>query len=177
MREYRTILIDPPWRQGMVNTYRKPQNKRPARLPYASMTLDQLAALPVGGLAAEGAHLWLWTTNQYLAAGFALMAGWGFTYLAPITWVKPSGIGNYFVHRTQTLLFGYKQRCLFPLARYRPTVLFAPTPTRHSTKPEESYQLVESISPGPRLELFARASRAGWDAWGDEAPEPINLIA
>lgn len=173
--QYRTLLIDPPWAQGMTGRYRLTRNTRPTKLPYRTMGLNEIAALPVGQLAAEGAHLWLWTTNQFLAAGLDLMKGWGFTYLAPITWVKPNGLGNYFVHRTQTLLFGYRAKCLFPLARYRPTVLFAPTPARHSEKPDTSYELIESISPGPRLELFARRSRAGWDTWGDEAPNPVSL--
>ena len=160
----------------MSGRYKTSRNQRPGVLPYHTMDIESIAALPIASLAAEAAHLWLWTTNQYLAAGLDLMSRWGFTYLAPITWVKPSGIGNYFAHRTQTLLFGYRSKSRFPLARYRPTVLFAPA-IRHSEKPEASYELIESISPGPRLELFARRQRDGWDAWGDEAPNSLPLRA
>lgn len=132
------------------------------------MTIEQIKALPVADLAEPDAHLWLWTTNQFLCAGFEVMEAWGFKYLAPITWVKPSGVGNYFVHRTQTVLFGYRERCQFPAARYLPTVFEAGWPYPHSTKPEQFFDIVERVSPAPRIELFARRLRLGWDAWGDE---------
>ncbi len=100
------------------------------------------------------------------------MEAWGFKYLAPITWVKPSGLGNYFIHRTQHLLFGYKEKCIFNKGRYKPTV-FEAKAGRHSEKPEESYQLIESISEPPYLELFARKKRntlfgTEWDVMGNE---------
>jgi N6-adenosine-specific RNA methylase IME4 len=141
------------------------------------MTVAQLVALPVADIAAVGAHLWLWTTNAFLRQGFEVMEAWGFKYLAPITWVKPSGVGNYFVHRTQTVLFGYRQKCLFPAARYRPTVFTttAARPGKHSEKPGEAFDLIESISPGPRLEMFARSHRLGWDVWGNESGDNTPL--
>ena len=104
------------------------------------------------------------------------MREWGFKYLAPIHWIKPSGIGNYFVHRTQTVLFGYRQTCRFPLRRYAPNVLMIPTdPKRHSEKPDDTYDYIEAISPGPRLELFARRRRHGWDVWGNEVESDVVL--
>jgi len=104
------------------------------------------------------------------------MKAWGFTYLAPVTWVKPSGFGAYFAHRTQTVLFGYFRRCDFPLARYQPTVLFA-NPHGHSAKPEAFIDFVETISPEPRVELFARRHRLGWDVWGNESANTATLEA
>ncbi len=171
---YRCILADPPWQQPLSGQYRAPKNKRPGRLPYPTLTVARVAAMPVGQLAADRCHLWLWTSNAFLRDGFKVMDAWGFRYLAPIHWVKPSGLGNYFVHRTQTLLFGYKGRCHFPQARYRPNVLFAPA-LRHSQKPECSYELIEAVSPGPRLELFARRTRPGWHVWGDEVAPDVRL--
>ena len=144
-------------------------------LEYPTMSLQEIKNIPVAELADVGCHLWLWTTNQFLQCGFEVMESWGFKYLAPITWVKPSGIGNYFIHRTQTVLFGYKGKCVFPLARYQPTVVFATLPKRHSQKPTEIYELIESISPPPRLELFARNKRDGWDCWGNEVESDIEL--
>lgn len=132
------------------------------------MSLADLAALPIASLAAPECHLWLWTTNARLHDGFHLLGAWGARYLAPITWCKPSGCGNYWVHRTQTLLFAYYGRCHFPLARYRPTVLTTTRKLPHSQKPEESYALIEAVSPPPRLELFARRPREGWDVVGNE---------
>ena len=170
---YRCILVDPPWKQAMSGKYKKHQMSE--GLPYETMTLDEIKALPVGLLAAEDCHLWLWTTNQFLRAGFECMEDWGFRYLAPVHWIKPSGVGNWFVHRTQTILFGYKERCRFPDGRYRKNIIEAGNPREHSTKPCESYEYIEDISPGPRLELFARRNRVGWDAWGDEVDSDVDI--
>jgi len=164
---YRTILADPPWPQRLSGKYDTSKQQRADQLPYPTMSVDEIAALPVGLLALPGCHLWLWTTNAFLEAGFQVMRAWGFTYLAPVHWIKPSGIGNWFVHRTQTLLFGYRQKCVFQGLRYHPNVIEA-NPGRHSQKPPESYDLIEDVSEPRRLELFARASRPGWDLWGNE---------
>ncbi len=154
----------------------KTRNFKPAQVCYSLMTNEEIKKLPVGDLASVGCHLWLWTTNSHLRVAFDVMEAWGFKYLAPITWVKPSGCGNYFIHRTQHLLFGYKDKCQFNLSRYKPNVIFAPVPKVHSRKPEESYQLIESISENPRLEMFARQKREGWDVWGKEVDGGITLF-
>ena len=99
----------------------------------------------------------------------------GFKYHAPIHWKKPSGCGNYFIHLTQTLLFAYKERCIFNKARYKPNFFETSIPKRHSEKPIESYKYIESISDEPRLELFARNKRQGWDVWGNEVENDIDL--
>jgi N6-adenosine-specific RNA methylase IME4 len=172
-KKYQTILADPPWGQSFCGKWK--QHKMASELEYPVMNLDDIKNLPVREVAGAGCHLWLWATNQFLKQGFDVLEAWGFKYLAPITWVKPSGIGNYFIHRTQTILFGYKEKCLFPLERFKPTVLFATLPKRHSEKPTEFYSLIESISPEPRLELFARRKRFGWDCWGNEVESDIEL--
>ena len=174
MKKYLTILADPPWHQGMTGLYQT-RKLRPAHLVYPTMPVEEIKEMPVNDLAEISCHLWLWVTNAFLRAGFEIMESWGFKYLAPITWVKPSGCGNYFVHRTQHLLFGYKERCFFNKERYKPTVLITGSPRGHSIKPEESYQLIESISDEPRLELFARQKRDGWDCWGNEVESDIEL--
>ena len=132
--------------------------------------------MPVGELAAYDCHLWLWTTNQFLRDGFDIMLAWGFKYLAPIHWIKPSGLGNWFVHRTQTCLFGYRRSCKFDGKRYLPNIIEAPA-GKHSAKPEVSYAYIESVSAAPRLELFARQERQGWDVWGNEVRSDIELGA
>jgi N6-adenosine-specific RNA methylase IME4 len=166
---YRCLVIDPPWPQSTVGRFALPRHSRPDALPYQTMTVQDIREMPVATLADEAAHLWLWTTNRHLEDAFSLMRAWGFTYLTTVTWVKPSGLGAYFASTTQHVLFGYYQRCRFPLARWRPTHFHA-TPKRHSEKPEAFYDLVRQVSPGPRLDMFARRAIDGFDAWGDEAP-------
>jgi len=172
--KFRTILIDPPWEQPLMNQ-RKRRRGTPGKLPYPTMSLQEIKDMQIGDMAEVGCHLWLWTTNAFLRDGFDVMAAWGFKYLAPITWRKPSGIGNYFVHVTQTVLFGYFGKCQFNLERYLPTY-FEGLPERHSAKPLESYQLIERVSDPERLEIFARPwtpmfpVRHGWNVWGNEIP-------
>lgn len=179
-KKYMTILADPPWNMGTTGLYER-RKLRLAKLVYPLMSTEDIKKLRVADYAEIGCHLWLWVTNSHLHDGFDVMAAWGFKYLAPITWVKPSGLGNYFIHRTQHLLFGYRDKCIFPKARYKPTVFMA-KPKEHSQKPEESYELIESISPTPRLELFARQKRKTlfneeWDVWGNEVKNNIILEA
>jgi N6-adenosine-specific RNA methylase IME4 len=176
---YRTILIDPPWEQGLMGKRKRKRDPNTRQqLEYPTMTLKEIAALPIPDLADTGCHLWLWTTNQFLYAGFEIMKEWGVTYLAPITWRKPTGTGNYFIHLTQIMLFGYFKRCCFNRERYIPNIFDSPVPKQHSRKPVESYELIERISDEPRLEIFARPLspmypiRGGWHVWGNEFNDP-----
>lgn len=169
-KKYKTILVDPPWNQEMSGKYTR-RTRANEDLIYPTMTLGEIKELPVSNLAEKGCHLWLWTTNQFLRQAFEVMEAWGFKYLTTITWVKPSGCGNWFVSRTQHCLFGYKEKCQFNKDKYKPTVFFAGLPKKHSQKPSGFYTFIEGISDEERIELFARDRREGWDAWGNEVPD------
>lgn len=163
---FATIVIDPPWDWGDEGDVDQMGRARP---DYATMSLAQLLALPISSLADEDCHLYLWITNRSLPKGFALLERWGFRYITALTWVKPHyGMGNYFRGQTEHVLFGV--RGSQPLRRKDVgTVFHAPRgPAGHSSKPVEFYSLVESSSPGPYLEMFARGGRDGWVSWGEE---------
>lgn len=161
---FSTIVIDPPWDfadEGDVDQFGR------GKPDYATMTIDQITALPVGERAAKDAHLYLWITNRSLPKGFALLDAWDFRYITCLTWCKPSiGMGNYFRGSTEQVLFGV--RGSLELKRKNCGTWFAaPRPKRkHSSKPLEFYDLVESCSPGPYLEMFSRSARDGWTQWG-----------
>lgn len=163
---FATIVIDPPWDHGDEGD--RDQFGR-ARPDYATMSMEELLALPVGRLADDaGCHAYVWATNRSLPKGFALLNRWGFRYVTTLTWVKPRpGLGNYFRGQTEHVLFGIKGNQ--PLMRKDVgTVFHAPRgPAGHSSKPPEFFDLVESCSPGPYLELFARCERPGWGTWGE----------
>ena len=164
---FATIVIDPPWDWGDEGDQDQLGRARP---DYATMTKDQLLDLPLPDLADDDCHLYMWITNRSLPKGFELMKRWGFRYVTAITWAKPSfGMGNYFRGQTEHVLFGVKGSQ--PLKRKDVGTLFnAPRgPNGHSSKPAEFYDLVESCSPGPYLEMFSRSDRAGWKAWGENA--------
>lgn len=134
------------------------------------MSLEEIAGLPVDTFADEDAHLYLWITNKSLFKGEALLKAWGFRYITLLTWCKPHfGMGRYFRGSSEQILFGV--RGSQPLKRKDAGTWFqAPRgPHGHSSKPEAFYDLVESCSPGPYLEIFARGQRDGWASWGAEA--------
>jgi N6-adenosine-specific RNA methylase IME4 len=163
--EYGTILADPPWDIQQVGS---------ASPPYPLMTVDRIRSLPVPALVADNAHLWLWVTNAALFAGRQVMEAWGFTYRSILTWVKPRfGMGRYLRTQTEHLLFGTRGRAPV-LFRGQGSWFYAPVQA-HSHKPEEQYAIIERMSPGPYLELFARRPRLGWRVWGNEVESDVEL--
>ena len=165
-QRYAAIVIDPPWDWGDEGDADQFGRARPT---YGTMSIGDLAALPVGDYAAANAHLYLWITNRSLPKGFTLLDAWGFRYVTALTWCKPSfGMGNYYRGQTEHVLFGVRGS-LPLLRRDRGTCFTAPRPPRHSAKPDAFYELVEECSPGPWLEMFCRSPRPGWAAWGAEA--------
>lgn len=161
----RTIVIDPPWDWGDEGDVDQFGQARPV---YATQPLAEIAKLPIRKIAEPDAHLYLWITNRSLPKGFGLLDRWRFRYITCLTWVKPSmGIGNYFRGQTEHVLFGI--RGSLPLLRQDVgTVLVAPRPGGHSAKPDEFYDLIETCSPGPWMDLYARRERPGWLIWGAE---------
>ncbi len=175
-RRFATILADPPWqftnRTGKV----APEHRRLSR--YGTMSLPAIASLPVRDVADTPSHLYLWVPNALLPEGLEVMRAWGFAYKANIVWHKVRrdggsdgrGVGFYFRNVTELLLFGTRGRNARTLAPGRSQVnLIATRKREHSRKPDEQYSVIESCSPGPRLELFARGLRPGWTAWGNQA--------
>lgn len=174
---YTTILADPPWQFQNRTGKMAPEHKRLLR--YPTMELKEILELPVPKLAAAKSHLYLWVPNALLQEGLRVMEAWGFTYKSNLVWYKVRkdggpdgrGVGFYFRNVTELILFGVRgsMRTLQP---GRTQVNLLSTRKReHSRKPDEIYDLVESCSPGPYLELFARFRRPGWDQWGNEDVE------
>jgi N6-adenosine-specific RNA methylase IME4 len=177
-RRFSTILADPPWQ--FVNRTGKiaPEHGRLTR--YPTLKLDEIAALPVGKIAAPTAHLYLWCPNALLPEGLAVMKAWGFTYKSNIVWHKVRkdggsdgrGVGFYFRNVTELMLFGVRGRNARTLAPGRRQVnLLATRKREHSRKPDEQYDIIEACSSGPFLELFARGTRKDWATWGNQASE------
>lgn len=175
-RQFATILADPPWRFGNRTGKMAPEHRRLSR--YQTLTLDGISALPVESLAAPTAHLYLWVPNALLPDGLHVMRAWGFNYKSNVVWHKlradggsdGRGVGFYFRNVTELLLFGVRGANARTLAPGRRQVNYIGTRKReHSRKPDEQYALIESCSPGPYLELFARGVRPGWATWGDQA--------
>lgn len=177
-QRYRTILADPPWRFANRTGKMAPEHKRLSR--YRTMTVDEIARLPVSQIVEETAHLYLWVPNALLPDGLTVMKAWGFDYKTNVVWHKlrkdggsdGRGVGFYFRNVTELLLFGIRGKNARTLAPGRRQVNYIGTRKReHSKKPDEQYSIIETCSPGPFLELFARGTRADWAIWGDQADD------
>ena len=175
---FELIMADPPWRFQTRSA--KGVTRKGAGGQYRTMSLAEIKALPVGGLAAQDCLLWLWTTNPFLPRAFEVLEAWGFAYRTAGHWAKTTAGGG--------LAFGtgYILRCAgepFLIAvRGRPvttrsvrSVLLGRV-REHSRKPEEAFAAAEALMPGARrLELFSRQERPGWTCWGDEAGKFGNV--
>jgi len=151
-------------------------------LPYATLSIPELKALPVWDLADTDAHLYLWTTNRWMVAAHDIAMAWGFEPKTIITWGKvhraePTRVsmktGYYFRGATEHIVFAV--RGSLPVRGTWPTLFLWPRLGSHSQKPEAFMDLVEQASPGPYVELFSRRHRLGWDVWGDESANTAEL--
>jgi N6-adenosine-specific RNA methylase IME4 len=188
MNLFSTIVADPPWRyNAKVAPLRSGGRGGQAEHQYPTMTNAEIAALPVASLATDQAHLYMWVTNPRLIAErngsrtvtpFDIVDAWGFKAMTLLTWVKPGrgGTGWYFRGQTEHVIFATRGGLGIPAANREPNV-FEAKRSRHSAKPEAFFDLVERVSPGPYLEMFARKTRLGWSSWGNQVPETFQLQA
>jgi len=176
--KFKTILADPPWQFTNRTGKIAPEHKRLNR--YGTLELKDIMALPVAECLDETAHCYLWIPNALLPEGLQVLSAWGFQYKSNIIWHKVRkdggpdgrGVGFYFRNTTEIVLFGVKGKNARTLPAGRSQVNIIRTQKReHSRKPDEMYDLVESCSPGPYLEMFARGSRKGWTTWGNQAED------
>jgi N6-adenosine-specific RNA methylase IME4 len=174
-----TILADPPWQ--FTNKTGKVAPEHGRLLRYPTMTLPQILELPVAHVAAARSHMYLWVPNALIAEGLEVMKRWGFTYKSNIVWYKVRkdggpdrrGVGFYFRNVTELVLFGVrgKNNRTRTAGRKQPNIMVS-RKREHSRKPDELYDIIESCSSGPFLELFARTRRPGWLSWGNEVDAP-----
>ncbi len=177
-RRFSTVLADPPWQFTNKTGKVAPEHKRLAR--YATLSFEEIGALPVAAVTRETAHLYLWCPNALLPEGIAVMQAWGFTYKSNLVWHKVRKDGGPGRPRRRLLLpqchrtdpvrrQGKNARTLAPGRRQ---VNYLATRKReHSRKPDEQYAIIEACSPRPFLELFARGTRKGWATWGNQADD------
>ena len=166
--KYGLIYADPPWR------YENPPmggGNRSIENHYPTMTLEEICALPVPELTLDDSMLLLWTTAPKLEESLAVINAWGFTYRTGMVWVKDKiGMGYHVRSQHEHLLIAKKGTPPVPEPSDRPPSVFEAPRNKHSAKPLEYYDLIESMYPNlPRVELFSRTPRDGWNTWGFEA--------
>ena len=166
-QKFKTILADPPWDIDQRGNYGAINH-------YDLMSLDRIKAMPVKDLAEENSHCWLWVTNSALRHGFEVLDAWGFTARSVFTWIKPRlGLGVYLRNCSEHLLFATRGKAPVNF-KGQPNWGFYPV-QKHSHKPEEIYEIIERISDGDYLELFARRRRKNWSIWGNEIDSDVVI--
>jgi N6-adenosine-specific RNA methylase IME4 len=192
MAKFKTIVADPPWPYDNVDGPRAAPDHRPnswngatgavgSALRYGSMSMGALKALQVSALTEKPAHLYLWTTNSFMVEAHDLARAWGFVPKTIITWgkMKQDGTpsmkaGFYYRGATEHVLFGVRGSMRLN-GLPAPTLRLSPR-LAHSVKPEWFYEMVQTQSPEPYLEIFSRKTRLGWSTWGNQVPDTgINL--
>lgn len=168
-KKYGVIYADPEWR---FETYSENGKDRSAENHYPTSSTEAIMARGVNDIAAEDCVLFLWATVPMLPDALRVMAAWGFAYKSNFVWVKNQfGTGYWSRNKHELLLVGTKGAPPAPAPGMQLSSIISADVRRHSEKPEEAYELIESYFPNlPKIELNARGRRKGWDAWGFEAP-------
>lgn len=163
--KFKTIYIDPPWPE-----YGGGKIKRGADKHYPLMSLKEIKALDIDGIADERCHLYLWVTNNFLEEGLECVKGWGFKYITLITWMKDRiGLGQYYRGITEHCIFARKEVLPYKIIdgkRAQGQTGFIVNRVKHSEKPEIMIEMIEKVSYPPYIELFAREKRNGWTSIG-----------
>lgn len=191
---YTTIVVDPPWDypEGFGQPVNAPHRqdrlkgavatqylKRP--LPYSTLSVQKIAEIPIPALAADDSRLFLWTTNRYLPIALGLCSDWGFLYKQLLVWDKTPTFnpmsGSVAAQATEFVVVATRGKPA-RLSKAKSNVIRGQKPRgTHSRKPDAFIDLVESVSPGPYVELFARRARFGWDYWGNESLGTVELVS
>jgi N6-adenosine-specific RNA methylase IME4 len=178
-KKYPVIYADPPWR---FMAYSDKGEGRSAVAHYDCMNMGELRALHVADIAEDNCVLFLWTTDPFLRHGMELIKAWGFEYkTVAFYWAKLkrnavsgsiseddffTGLGYWTRANIEPCLLATRGHPKRISKKVRRLIL---SPRReHSRKPDEIYERIEELVEGPYIELFARASRDGWESWGDQ---------
>ncbi len=150
------------------------------KIPYPTMTIDEIKRLRIPS--AQDAHLYLWTVNRHIEDAYSVARAWGFKPSTLLVWAKtPMGIGfgGSYCNSAEFCLFCrkgiLKSRHRIDSTWWHWSRPYINGHIAHSAKPEAFQDMVEMVSPGPYLELFARRHRLGWTVWGNEVVSGIDL--
>lgn len=171
---YRTIVADPPWDVKRPSGWHSTANHQAQ--PYRTMTVGEIAALSVP--AADSAWLFLWTVNAFVEDAYRVVRAWDFRPVTLLTWCKEprgSGPGGAFATTSEFILYARRGSQSLNRLRLADSSWFTWPRRGQSEKPEAFMDLIENAFPAPRLELFARRQRLGWDTWGNEALNHVEI--
>ena len=164
IEKYHTIVIDPPWPvQKIIRDDRPNQDV----FEYPTMSIEEMTNFDINQFADDNCHIYLWSTHKFLPIAFLILDSWGFRYQCLLTWVKNVGMTPFsWMYSTEHVLFGRKGS--LDLLKMGVRLDFTGKVREHSRKPEIFYEIVRKVSPSPRIDIFSREKREGFDQYGNE---------
>ncbi len=185
-KKYKVIYADPPWHYGSKSAVNNKSGSEHKALSehYNTMSLTELKALSIKDITEEDAACFMWVTDSHLDEAIEIFKAWGFKYKTiAFNWVKTTSKGNYCknvapwtMKSSEICLLGTKGAMTKHKQVNNIESLVIAERTKHSRKPEEVRKRIELLFGDiPRLEMFARESTQGWDVFGNEAPNSIEI--
>jgi len=169
---FRTVVADPPWRYRNRST--GGTHRSGAAQQYRTMTTEEVKRLPVPSIVAADALLFLWVTVPILNETLGVVEAWGFRYKTALFWDKERlGMGFWFRGQVELCLVGVRGHPR-PFGSQSRNIIRERS-KQHSRKPDRFWEMIDPVAPSPRVELFAREERPGWERWGDEVQSTVHL--
>jgi N6-adenosine-specific RNA methylase IME4/ParB-like chromosome segregation protein Spo0J len=165
--KYETIIIDPPWQMEKIERDVAPNQ---VAFEYPTMNEEELAEFDVPSIASDDCHLFCWTTHKFLPSAMRLIEAWGFRYVYLGTWHKNGGFQPFGLPQYNSEFYVYARK---GTPRFSDTkqffTCFHAQRREHSRKPDEFYDVIRRVTDGPRIDVFSREPRDGFDQFGNEA--------
>lgn len=164
---YRTVILDPPWPMDVLHRDTAVKDDR-RKLDYPTQTLEEIRdSTAWEHIAADGCHVYLWTTQRFLDDAWHLMEEKGISPEVVLVWHKPKGFTPFtWMYNAEFVVFG--RVASLPFEKVGEKVVFQGDVREHSRKPDEFYEVVRRVSPEPRIDCHSREPREGFDQWGTE---------
>jgi len=173
-KRYKLILADPPWKYENGHTGR--DMKHGVDDEYLTMSVEELKTFPISSISLDDSYLFMWVTSPLLPEGIEVFKSWGYEYKAALYWDKKTngGLGHWLRGCVEICLIGKKGN-VPPIRGQYPNIIRQKI-SSHSRKPDKLYEIIESTHINPKIELFAREKREGWDAWGNQVPNHCQKL-
>lgn len=173
-KKYKLIYVDPPWEYRNKNTGGS-NIISGASAKYPTMSLEEIKNIPISNIAMDDSCIFIWATTPLLPEAIEVLKSWGYTYKTSIYWNKISlGMGFWFRGQVEICLFGIRGN--IKTFRCQHANFIESKTNKHSQKPYEMYTILESLNLNPKIELFARDKREGWDVFGNETIKGYQKI-
>jgi len=164
--KFKCLVVDPPWPMQKIDRDVTPNQ---TGFDYPVMSLDEIRNMKIQDMSHDNSHIYLWTTQKFLPAAFSVLDAWEFKYIFTMVWFKNGGFQPFGLpqYNCEFVLFGRKGSLPF-LETKKFFTAFKANRNEHSRKPDEFYNLVSRVSPGPRIDIFSREKRNGFKQFGNQ---------